>query len=99
MSPVPGWESKIVMVYLRDVDRNVQPGVSLQDVRAEARNGESFLVGRVPHHERDWASGLEVGIRWSEVVHYLVFDGEEDYKRRLSGAPAAWDMNQDHGAS
>lgn len=85
-------EGRIILVYLRNAGPTQQAGVALESPRLETQFGETFVVGRVPGHERDWASGLEAAVRWSEVLHYLVFDSQGDYHARVEAAPATWEL-------
>jgi hypothetical protein len=93
------WFGKIVLLYVRDAGPTTQPGVALESPRIELRHGEEFLVGRVPHQERDWASGLEAGVRWSQVVHFLVFGSRDEYERVVSNAPPSWELRGDRSPS
>lgn len=86
------WQGKILLVYLKSGGPSVQAGVALADPRLETRHGVEFLVGRVPAQEKDWASGLSVGVRWSEVLHYLVFDSAAEYVSKVREAPAFWEI-------
>lgn len=88
----PAWAGRIVLVYVKDPGPSVQAGIALGNPRLELRHGEQFLVGEIPPLETDWASGLEAGVRWTEVVHYVSFATLEEYQKRIAEAPAAWEV-------
>jgi len=85
------FEGKVLLIYLKEPGPTTQAGVALVEPRLETYWGEPFLTGRVPGHERDWASNLTAAVRWSEVAHLLIFDSLREYEQRISEAPAAWE--------
>jgi len=88
-------EGQVLLVYLRDAGPAQQAGVALESPRLETRFGDTFLVGQVPGNERDWAAGLEVLVRFSEVQHLLVFDSRKDYESRVETIPAYWELAEE----
>lgn len=90
-------EGEVLLVYLRDAGPAQQAGVALESPRLETRFGDNFLVGRVPGNQGDWAAGLEVLVRLSEVQHLLVFDSRQDYDSRVETIPAHWELGEASG--
>lgn len=82
---------EVVLVYLRNAGPAQQAGVAIASPSIEKRLGDDFLVGHVPSHARDWASGLEVAVRCAEIQHYLIFRSIDEYETRLETAPAYWE--------
>ena len=92
-TPVQDWEGRIILVYLRDSGSPTQAGIALASPTLEELWGDQFVVGHVPEHERDWAGGLRVAVRWRDVVHILIFESMEEYVERVASAPAHWELS------
>ena len=84
--------AEVVLVYVRAAGPTAQAGIALASPRTETILGDSFLVGEVPTHERDWASGLTAAVRLADVQHALFFESMADYQQRIVQAPAAWEI-------
>jgi len=96
---VTSWQDKIVVFYVKEPGPTAQAGIALKDPRPQERDGVLFLSGSVPVHPSDWASGLEAGVRWSEVIHYVVFNSQREYDERITEAPPAWDSGRNRPPS
>lgn len=86
----PEFDGKVVVFYISGMASQVwgERGVVLNYVSIREVAGRRFVVGRAVEAEGDeWLWGLQGGIAWDSVAHYLVFDSVDDYRARAA-APA-----------
>lgn len=83
----PEFEGKVVVFFVAGMASQVwgERGVVLNYISLREVGGRRFAVGRAVEAVGDeWLWGLQGGIAWDSVAHYLVFDSVEDYKKRAS---------------
>ncbi len=85
------WAGKVLLIYTAFAGPSSSAGVAIEEAHTEDHFGRSFLVGRVPQSQRDWAAGLQVAIAMDQVAHRLVFDSRQQYESAIAQAPLAWD--------
>lgn len=79
---LPNYEGRVLSVSLKQE----QGTVKIADPRWATVNGHLFLVGRWPDHptEPQRFAGVQTAVRWDDVNHFILFDSEADFMRRLS---------------
>lgn len=78
----PDFSQKVVWFELAGaaLDRG---GVLMEYVEFRSLAGRMFITGRMLESDvSGWLSGVEAGIAWDAVIHYLVFKSREDYAQR-----------------
>lgn len=93
MTQLPAsWAGKILLVYVSSPGPLAQAGIAIADPVLETQHGRLFLTGKVPAHERDWASELPVAVAWDQVAHVLIFSTVDEYRSRVANAPSFWEV-------
>lgn len=81
---LPDFSGKVVVLYIYNAPRGCEDGVVLEYPSFEKREGRTFLTGRIPEVEgQEWVSNLQSAVAWESVIHYLIFNSIEDYKKRV----------------
>jgi hypothetical protein len=83
---LPDFSKKVVLVYFESGAPNNYAAVI--DAKFEMQGGSLFLVGRKPRTKMGWSQGIPVGIAWSKVQAYYLFDTAEDFDREYYGSDA-----------
>lgn len=84
---LPDFTGKVVTFYVANAPPGVEAGIAMENLEFKRLGGRLFVVGRVPEmSESEWVSRLQSAIAWDAVVHYLVFDSQEEFRTRLATA-------------
>lgn len=86
MSIPTDWSGKVLFVYVRTASPSLATGIAMKNVRLETVNDDVFLSGEVPHDPSDWTSGLQLAIRWHDIIHFIMIDDEESYLSLMTRA-------------
>jgi hypothetical protein len=81
---LPDFSGKVVALYISNAPRGCEDGVVLEYPSFEKRSERIFVCGRIPEVEgQEWVSNLQAAVDWESVVHYLIFNSIEDYRKRV----------------
>jgi|SRR5271169_375380 len=76
-------EGKLVLFYLASSPPALANGVLLENVHIERRGARVLCLGRVPYiRDSDWMANLQGAVAWESVMHVVLFDSREDFKKR-----------------
>ena len=82
---LPDFNGKVVTFYVADSPPGVEAGIAMEFVEFRSLGGRLFAIGRIPEMvESEWVSRLQSAVAWDSVVHYLVFDSPEDFRKRIA---------------
>lgn len=82
---LPDFTGKVVTFYVADAPRAIDAGIAMEYLEFKRFGGRLFVTGRVPEiSDSQWVSRLQSAIAWDSVVHYLVFDSQEDFRARMA---------------
>jgi len=96
---LPDFTGKIVLFYLRDVPDWAALGFAMESIMFRHQGDSVFLTGRVVSQANadfsdDWRAGLETGLDWNCVYHYLVMSSRDEYDARLARHKSAYDTRR-----
>jgi hypothetical protein len=84
---LPDFKGKTVIFYVSGASRAIQDGIVMEYVSFVTHNNKLFVKGRLSKvFGGEWVSNLQSGIAWDSVAHYIVFDSQEDYIKRVGEA-------------
>lgn len=78
------FKGKVLLVYLFNAPEALSAGIAISNPKIEELCGRTFLIGNVPSHSNDWASGSRIGIAFDQISNFLEFSDENDYLEKLS---------------
>lgn len=84
---LPNFEGCVLSVAMKR-----QKGtIKIADPHWAVLDGRLFLVGRWPDHPTDPQrfAGVETAVCWEDVNHYIRFDSEADFARRMDDRAVA----------
>jgi hypothetical protein len=82
---LPDFTGKLVVFYTVNAPSAIQDGIVLEHASFTEYGDRLFVVGRISSAEDglEWASGLQAGLAWDHVTHFLILDSREDFLKRL----------------
>lgn len=81
---LPDLAGKVIWLELAGAPEN-RGGILLEYVEFRTIAGRVYLTGRMMEGEvSGWLSGVEAGVAWDAVIHYLIFKSSEDYTKRTA---------------
>lgn len=80
---LPDFSGKVVWFEIAG-SADPQGGVFLEYVSFRKYGDRLFAVGRMAEIIPGWLAGVEAGVAWDSVIHYMEFASREDYLKRAA---------------
>ena len=75
----PDFSQKLVWFELAGAPAD-RGGILMEYIEFRNIGGRMFITGRMLEGDvSGWLSGVEAGVAWDAVIHYLVFKSREEY--------------------
>ncbi|MBA3011591.1 MAG: hypothetical protein FP812_15350 [Desulfobacula sp.] len=76
------FKGNLVIFYLNNPSENFAGGVVILNPVIEESFGRRLIVGTVPSHNKDWASGLRTAVFFDQIAHFVEFKDENEFIER-----------------
>jgi len=76
------FKGEVLLIYLINTHEAFSAGIAIREPKIEEIHGNIFLAGIVPQNY-DWAGGSKIFIRFDQIAHFLEFETEEVYFKKL----------------
>ena len=76
------FKGNLVIFYLNNPSESFAGGIVILNPVIEESLGRQFVVGTTPSNNKDWSTGLRIGVFLDQVAHFLEFKDENQFIER-----------------
>jgi hypothetical protein len=77
---LPDLDGKILYVYVGNLSKSFDDGITLEACALRTLGGRTFLVGRTVDRCRpEWSAGPETSVAWEAVTAFLVYPSRDEF--------------------